>query len=293
MAAAYSGMAVFGALVLLESVVLGVLFLAVLLSASGRWRRWRRTRRAFCSLPMHKQQELVAKWWIGAGTAWIFAIAASRQLWARRDGHVTAYRLESAGRAARPWETCAMADRVDTYLAGLDVKCVRCGYSLRGIESRTCPECTRQGVDEMLVRFLAERNAPCPGCGYELHELARDRCPECDQRLRIGVLLVEPRMGPLMTSLISLAIGIGASGVWLAFFAVFSMFSVAGLPKWVWMAPLLAFLVEGMAIGALTARSGRRWFASLRHDGQAWVAAGSIGLTLLAAVTLVVAALRL
>lgn len=75
-AAAYGGVAALGIALLARHTVYGLVILAVLLTAPGRWRKWRSTGRAFGELPMYKQQELMTMWWFAAGFAWIFALVA-------------------------------------------------------------------------------------------------------------------------------------------------------------------------------------------------------------------------
>ena len=48
------------------------------------------------------------------------------------------------------------------------------------------------GEDALLIEYLHERDEPCPLCGYNLRGLRSRRCPECGRDLRLSVGAVEP-----------------------------------------------------------------------------------------------------
>ena len=73
--------------------------------------------------------------------------------------------------------------------------------------------------DTMLTSFLAERDISCPGCGYNLRGLTARSCPECNQGLRLMVGLEEPRLGSWIAGLLGTAAGAGFNGL-LLFYAL-------------------------------------------------------------------------
>lgn len=62
-------------------------------------------------------------------------------------------------------------------------QCMKCGYSLAGLEGNTCPECG--------AGFRRVRRTRCPKCGYSLDSLTSGVCPECgkpfDRDVRLGL----------------------------------------------------------------------------------------------------------
>lgn len=135
---------------------------------------------------------------------------------------------------------------------------------------------------EMLRRFLAARDAPCPNCGYNLRGLPGRRCPECNEHLELRVGLAEPKLGALLGAAIGLGAGVGFNAMILAYFfwnlAVGSSFG----PTIDEGAPLMASLaaIAGL-LAALLSGPGRRWFRARRAHLRlglavgAWVASGA------------------
>lgn len=78
------------------------------------------------------------------------------------------------------------------------------------------------GGDEaaMLRSYLAERHWPCPLCGYDLRGLQAKHCPECGSTLMLQVGLAEPRMGPYIALVVALSMGAAWSTIFLVFAAV-------------------------------------------------------------------------
>lgn len=64
-------------------------------------------------------------------------------------------------------------------------------------------------MSDALRTFLAERDEPCPNCGYNLRGLQAKACPECREELVLGVRVREPRHGPYVTAVVGLACGAG------------------------------------------------------------------------------------
>lgn len=77
--------------------------------------------------------------------------------------------------------------------------------------------------DDMLAAYLARRDAPCPSCGYNLRGLTSRRCPECDQELALRVALLVPRAGAFILGLCGTAIGTGFCILLLAFATLHSI----------------------------------------------------------------------
>lgn len=96
---------------------------------------------------------------------------------------------------------------VAEYLRYRDVPCPGCGYDLRGLGGRICPECgaalqlqlVRVGMTAddpaaerlRLAEYLAERDVPCPSCGLNLRGQKEVDCPRCG--LALSVWLLKPR----------------------------------------------------------------------------------------------------
>jgi len=76
------------------------------------------------------------------------------------------------------------------------------------------------GDEEGLAAFVAGRDVPCPACGYSLRGLRAGSCPECGERLELRVGLAEPRMGLWIAGLVGLAAGAGFNGLLLVYVAI-------------------------------------------------------------------------
>lgn len=149
----------------------------------------------------------------------------------------------------------------------------------------------RSGADSGLETFLAGRDEPCPGCAYNLRGLTGNRCPECNQELQVGLLLAEPRLGALIAAIVGLAVGAGASGVWLVLATVLSMRFGEWPPAAMIVIPTLTLVVEGAMMILLSRKRGRMWFRSLSAGSRGWVVAVSIGGTLAAVMVFLLATL--
>lgn len=134
----------------------------------------------------------------------------------------------------------------------------------------------------MLESFLADRDTPCPGCGYNLRGLTGRSCPECNQGLELSVTLSEGRVGQLMAAVVGLAVGAGAAGIFLLALGVFIMreWSVPrGREAWIVIGiPAAALVSMGVPLILLVRRRGRVWFRGLGPGGRglvitlAWIA---------------------
>jgi hypothetical protein len=69
---------------------------------------------------------------------------------------------------------------------------------------------------DLLNTYLADRDVPCPRCGYNLRGLSGRRCPECGDELTLRIGLVEPRMTAYLTALGASCAGVGGSGLFTA-----------------------------------------------------------------------------
>lgn len=80
---------------------------------------------------------------------------------------------------------------------------------MRGIEGGGCPECARIIADESLATFLANRDEECPKCGYNLRGLKTKRCPECSERLVLRIGLADLHDRSYLAGAVGLAAGAG------------------------------------------------------------------------------------
>jgi hypothetical protein len=132
-------------------------------------------------------------------------------------------------------------------------------------------------ADDMLTEYLAARDVGCPGCGYNLRGLTGRACPECAQALRLVVNLEEPRLGSWIAGLLGTAAGAGFNGLLMAYVAI--MLVREGAPALPELGRFLGFNAGGLilhsVILALWIRKGRRfrragWAAKLCLIGGAW-----------------------
>lgn len=120
---------------------------------------------------------------------------------------------------------------------------------------------TVAAADDMLTEYLAARDVGCPGCGYNLRGLTGRACPECAQALRLVVNLEEPRLGGWIAGMIGTAAGAGFNGLLVLYVAVMiAREGTGGLP---WLGMFLGFNAGGVVLHgtllALWIRKGRRF----------------------------------
>ena len=65
--------------------------------------------------------------------------------------------------------------------------------------------------DYFLKSYLAEQDVACPSCGYNLRGLTIRACPECNEALQLRVGLAEPKMKLWLATVLGLAFGVGFS----------------------------------------------------------------------------------
>lgn len=73
---------------------------------------------------------------------------------------------------------------------------------------------------EFLRHFLAERDIACPGCGYNLRGLTGRICPECGQALVVSLRLREPKQASLIAGIVGLSMGAGLGGLLLIYLLI-------------------------------------------------------------------------
>jgi hypothetical protein len=79
------------------------------------------------------------------------------------------------------------------------------------------------GDTDLLRTFLADRDVSCPQCGYNLRDLRGRRCPECGEDLVLRVNVAEPRQAALITGLVGLSAGAGFSGLLLLYLFILTL----------------------------------------------------------------------
>lgn len=133
---------------------------------------------------------------------------------------------------------------------------------------------TADAVDAFLPMFLAENDAACPGCGYNLRGLTGRVCPECAQSLRLMVALQEPRLGMWIAGVIGTAAGAGFNGL-LLIYVVVMMAREGGIRGGSFMVPFLAINLIGLLVQSaaliLWLRFRRRYRLSPRWARVVWV----------------------
>ena len=74
----------------------------------------------------------------------------------------------------------------------------------------------QQGISEaeLLHSWLASRDVPCPVCGYSLRSIESATCPECGAQLNIRVGSTDLRIGLWLACVISQALAMGFAGLW-------------------------------------------------------------------------------
>lgn len=136
-----------------------------------------------------------------------------------------------------------------------------------------------------LQAFVADRDVPCPACGYNLRGLRGRNCPECGLELRLMVQLEEQAMGALMATLAALFGQLGASALVALAFLWISIVWGDTAPWELWAVPLLSLVIGTPCALSLAGRSGRVWFRRRSHRarvGMAVVSWVELGLAFLA-----------
>jgi len=118
---------------------------------------------------------------------------------------------------------------------------------------------------ELLRRFLKSRDAACPACGYSLRGLQQPSCPECNNPLALTVSLAEPRTALLLWAIIPCAAVGGLALLFAAF--VITFIATERVPRageffWLAIYPPCAAAVLLTPVIFLMTRRGQRWFAT-------------------------------
>ena len=134
--------------------------------------------------------------------------------------------------------------------------------------------------DARLRAYLGGHDEPCPMCEYNLRGLTGTVCPECGEALRLRVSLSEPKMAAYLCGLIGLSVGVGFSGIILAFGVVGTlMYGFGGGPPYWMIAALVSqFVIEGLAIWAWLVR--RNWIRRRNRNQRRALAAAACGCTI-------------
>ncbi len=73
----------------------------------------------------------------------------------------------------------------------------------------------QQGISEaeLLHAWLSSRDVPCPVCGYSLRSIESATCPECGAQLDVRVGSTDLRIGLWLVGVISLTLALGFVGL--------------------------------------------------------------------------------
>ena len=73
----------------------------------------------------------------------------------------------------------------------------------------------QQGISEaeLLHAWLSSRDVPCPVCGYSLRSIESATCPECGAQLDVRVGSTDLRIGLWLVGVISLTFALGFVGL--------------------------------------------------------------------------------
>lgn len=83
-------------------------------------------------------------------------------------------------------------------------------------------------ADALLAAFLDARDVPCPSCGYNLRGVRQRACPECDEPLELALLGADRALGGWLLAIVSCALACGADLLAAALF-VAQYISLGGL----------------------------------------------------------------
>ena len=143
---------------------------------------------------------------------------------------------------------------------------------------------------ESLRVYLANRDEPCPGCGYNLRGLESRACPECREPLELNVRLAEPNIGRWLATLIGLCVGAGTAGSAILLAIGLSLHFGDWPPAGLFLIPGLALTIEGSLALLILRQDVRQWFRRSLIAGRlaallAWCATGAFLVGLLIYIT--------
>ena len=85
----------------------------------------------------------------------------------------------------------------------------------------------QQGISEaeLLHAWLSSRDVPCPVCGYSLRSIESATCPECGAQLDVRVGSTDLRIGLWLACVISQALAMGCVGLWAILVTIPALFA--------------------------------------------------------------------
>jgi len=131
--------------------------------------------------------------------------------------------------------------------------------------------------DAFLKAFLAERDAPCPCCGYNVRGLSVKRCPECNQELELRVGLVEPKLGAYLAALAGPLAGTGMAALFFGIVMYFTVGEGPARGREAWpiygVSSISAAILAALLVLMLRRRT-RVWFRRAGGESKALAAIG-------------------
>lgn len=127
-------------------------------------------------------------------------------------------------------------------------------------------------ADDLLLVYLRDNDADCSVCGYGLRGLNTRVCPECGSEIELGVRATDARLRLWITGLVSLSLPTGFFAIFLLFFGVGSLAGQPGPPmNQFW--PMVVGAVLGAVAIALLIAHRRRFRAAPKATRATLVAA--------------------
>ncbi len=111
----------------------------------------------------------------------------------------------------------------------------------------------QQGISEaeLLHAWLSSRDVPCPVCGYSLRSIESPTCPECGAQLDVRVGSTDLRIGLWLACVISQSLALGFVGLFTILVIVPAYFG--GLPFSIWVHGVLVAITTVMTVGYMLA----------------------------------------
>ncbi len=127
----------------------------------------------------------------------------------------------------------------------------------------------QQGISEaeLLHVWLSSRDVPCPICGYSLRSIESATCPECGARLDVRVGSTDLRIGLWLVGVIALTLAFGFVGFFTIFIMVPAMMTGFAMDHLVFVAITTGMMVGYMLLLRRLIRR-RQKFWSKPRTGQ-------------------------